>query len=168
MASARPIHHDGSKTLAPHKKHFVRPHGQEHLALKLKKEQTKIKMLAQNQFIMWRMKYFCLLSAMHNMHDLACSGQPNTQNALPSDYGTQLETWLRKSSARSDGSNGRSTNGPLRWPTSGQAKETLNTLRSLVRLHAEQVHICSLSEENPVGLSCGLVTTGFWESLLWP
>lgn len=86
--------------------------------------------------------------------------QQNIQNAL-----TQLEAWLHKSSAHSDSSNGRSTNGPLRWPAPGQAKEALDTLlRSLIRLHAEQVHICSLSEEHPVGLSCGPVTTGLRET----
>lgn len=61
------------------------------------------------------------------------------------DNGTQLEAWLHKSSTRSDGSNARSPNGPLRWPAPGQAKETLDSLlRSLIRLHAEQAHICSL------------------------
>ncbi len=170
--SVRTIHHDRSEPLAPQTTHSVRPHGQKHQRLKHDYRKPKSRCLLrisslceEGSISVCSVCQWTTRVQMHNMHDPACIRQQNIQNALTLDYGTQLEAWLQNSSTHSDGSNARSTNGPLRWPAPGQAKETLDSLlRSLMRLHAEQARICSLSEEHPVGLSCGLVTTGFWET----
>lgn len=130
----RPIHHDGSEPLAPQTTHSVRPHGQKHQALKHDYRKPKSRcLLGISSLCEGGSIYVCSVCQwttrvqMHNMHDPACIRQQNIQNALTLDYGTQLEAWLHKSSTHSDGSNARSTNGPLRWPAPGQAKETLDT-----------------------------------------
>lgn len=148
--SARPIHHDGSK-LCPN----IRPHGQKHQALELHYCKAESRRL-------FRINSLCEGSSEHKAFLCAPSVSEWLNMHQTGKHDIQKASDLKLDRNRAS-SNGRSTNGPLRWPAPGQAKETLDTFLTSRWANVHLRH-CSLSEEHPVGLSCGLVTTGFWET----